>query len=122
MPELIRIENLAKTYPLGEMTVHGPARHFRSAIDRGSFVAIMGPSGSGKSTFMNILGCLDKPTAGTTTWTASTSARLDRDELAEIRNRKSASCSSSSICWPRTTRARKRRAAAALQRSRRDQV
>jgi putative ABC transport system ATP-binding protein len=85
--ELIRIENLAKDYHMGDMTVHA-LRHVSLKIDRGTFVAIMGPSGSGKSTFMNILGCLDKPSHGAYFLDDVSVGSLDRDELAEIRNKK----------------------------------
>lgn len=85
--ELIRIDNLRKDYHVGDFTVHA-LRHVSLTIDRGTYVAIMGPSGSGKSTFMNILGCLDKPSAGTYHLDDVSIGELDRDELADIRNRK----------------------------------
>jgi putative ABC transport system ATP-binding protein len=87
MPELIQVENLTKTYSLGEASVQA-MRGVTTSIERGSFVAIMGPSGSGKSTFMNILGCLDRPTSGHYYLDGINVGEMDRDQLAEIRNRK----------------------------------
>ena len=87
MSDFIRIENLTKIYTLGDVAVHA-LDGVSTTIDRGSFVTIMGPSGSGKSTFMNILGCLDRPTSGTYSLDGENVGELDRDQLADIRNRK----------------------------------
>jgi putative ABC transport system ATP-binding protein len=87
MASVIEIKDLVKDYKLGEVPVH-VLKGISFQIERGDFVSIMGPSGSGKSTLMNILGCLDKPTSGTYILDGISVARLQRDELAEIRNRK----------------------------------
>lgn len=84
---LIDVRHLSKSYSLGEVTVHALS-DVTTTIQRGSFVAIMGPSGSGKSTFMNIVGCLDRPTSGRYILDGEPVENLDRDQLAEIRNRK----------------------------------
>src|ERR1700730_2107254 len=84
---LIEIDGVTKVYTLGDVTVHA-LRGVSLEIERGSFVAIMGPSGSGKSTFMNIVGCLDEPTAGAYVLDGVNVSTLDRDQLAEIRNQK----------------------------------
>ena len=85
--ELIRVTDVTKSYMLGEIEVHA-LRGVSTGIERGSFVTIMGPSGSGKSTFMNILGCLDRATSGTYFLDGVNVGQLNRDELAEIRNKK----------------------------------
>ena len=84
---LIRTDHLSRTYVMGDQQVHA-LRGVSNHIDRGTFVAIMGPSGSGKSTFMNIIGCLDKPTTGKYFLDGIDVSSLQRDELAEIRNKK----------------------------------
>jgi putative ABC transport system ATP-binding protein len=78
--------NLAKTYQLGEQSVHA-LRDVSFRIQPGEFVAIMGPSGSGKSTLMNLIGALDVPTSGQLHINGVDIGTLDRDALAVLRNR-----------------------------------
>jgi putative ABC transport system ATP-binding protein len=84
---VIRVEELHKYYELGEARVHA-LRGVRLGIHRSEFVAVMGASGSGKSTFMNILGCLDKPTSGRYLLEGNDVSRHDKKALAMIRNQK----------------------------------
>lgn len=83
----IEITEISKIYLMGDVEVNA-LKKVSTAIEKGEFVAIMGPSGSGKSTFMNILGCLDKPTVGQYMLESTDVSKLSRDELAEIRNKK----------------------------------
>src|ERR1700688_5030242 len=84
---IILVEEIHKYYELGETRVHA-LRGASVEIARGEFVTIMGASGSGKSTFMNILGCLDKPSAGRYLLEGVEVSSLSRKELALIRNQK----------------------------------
>ena len=84
--DVIRVEEVHKYYDLGETKVHA-LRGVSLDIRRGEFVAIMGSSGSGKSTFMNLLGCLDKPTSGSYWLNSTDVSQLDKNALAAIRNR-----------------------------------
>ncbi len=83
---LVEARNLTKTYLMGDVQVHA-LRGLSISIKKGEVIAIMGPSGSGKSTLMNILGCLDRPTAGTYHLNGQNVADLEGNSLAEIRNR-----------------------------------
>jgi putative ABC transport system ATP-binding protein len=83
---LIRTRELVKVYRMGDTEIHALDR-VSVDIDRGEFVAVMGPSGSGKSTFMNVLGCLDRPTSGQYILNEKHISNLPGDELAGIRNR-----------------------------------
>jgi len=87
VPLVIDVKDLVRDYMLGQVPVH-VLKGISFQIARGEFVSIMGPSGSGKSTLMNILGCLDKPTSGRYALDGVNVSELNRDQLAQIRNRK----------------------------------
>jgi len=84
---LLKAQEITKTYRLGDIALNA-LYNVSLVIEKGEFIAIMGPSGSGKSTFMNILGCLDKPTSGRYMLEGVDVANMNRDELATIRNKK----------------------------------
>jgi putative ABC transport system ATP-binding protein len=85
--ETIVLRDLGRTFAMGDTAVHA-LREVSLTIARGEFVAIMGASGSGKSTLMNLLGCLDQPTGGDYCLDGIQVSRLDRRQLADIRNQK----------------------------------
>ena len=85
MSALIEFEDVCKYYRMGDTTVKA-ADHISMKIEKGEFVAIVGQSGSGKSTCMNIIGCLDVPTAGTYRLNGRDVGKMSRNELASIRN------------------------------------
>jgi len=82
---LIRVSDVTKVYKTGDVEVHA-LRGVSVDVHAGEFVAIMGSSGSGKSTLMNLLGCLDRPSAGSYVLAGREVARMSKNELAEVRN------------------------------------
>ena len=84
---VIELTGIEKIYDTGAVRVHA-LRNVNLEIQRGEMVAIMGTSGSGKSTLMNILGCLDRPTAGRYLMEGVDISQLDKDQRADVRNRK----------------------------------
>ena len=84
---VIEARGLTKIYKMGDVEVHA-LRGLSMQVERGEVISIMGPSGSGKSTLMNIIGCLDRPTAGEYMLDGESVAQLNDDQLATIRNRK----------------------------------
>ena len=84
---LIQLQNICKTYSLGEVDVHA-LRDVSLCIERGEYVALMGESGSGKTTLMNTLGCLDHPTSGSYLLDGEEVVDMSSDDRAGLRNRK----------------------------------
>lgn len=83
---LLQLDNIAKLYSIGTETIHA-LRSISISINKGEYVALMGPSGSGKSTLMNILGCLDTPSAGVYFLNGKEVSKMKDNELADIRNK-----------------------------------
>lgn len=83
---LLQLENISKLYTIGTETIHA-LRSISISINKGEYVALMGPSGSGKSTLMNIIGCLDTPTAGVYFLNSKEVSKMQDNELADIRNK-----------------------------------
>lgn len=99
---IIKVSDLRKDYYIGEVTVHA-LRKVDMEINEGEFVAIMGASGSGKSTMLNILGCLDKPTAGEYMLDGVAMSKMNKNQLALLRNQKLGFIFQSYNLLPRTT-------------------
>lgn len=86
MPEVIKFNNITKIYDMGAEKVHA-LRGISLVINRNEYVAVMGPSGSGKSTLMNIIGCLDTPTAGLYELNTMNVSDMNDNQLAKVRNK-----------------------------------
>ena len=102
MSNVIEIRNIVRDFQLGQETVH-VLKGIDLDIKKGDYVAFMGPSGSGKSTLMNLLGCLDTPTAGSYTLNGKDVSQMSDDELAEIRNKEIGFVFQTFNLLPRTT-------------------
>jgi len=87
MSAVVQLQNIHKVYDSGEVKVHA-VRGVSLDVQKGEFMAVMGASGSGKSTMMNLIGCLDRPSEGTYLLDGVDVSRLDRNELADLRNQK----------------------------------
>lgn len=99
---VIKIRGIVRNFPLGNEVVK-VLKGIDLDIERGEYVALMGPSGSGKSTLMNLLGCLDTPTAGTYELNGKDVSNMSQDELAEIRNKEIGFVFQTFNLLPRTT-------------------
>ena len=102
MSLVIKIRGIIRNFPLGNELVK-VLKGIDLEIERGEYVALMGPSGSGKSTLMNLLGCLDTPTAGTYELNGKDVSSMSQDELAEIRNKEIGFVFQTFNLLPRTT-------------------
>ena len=102
MAELIQVQGVTKVYRTGDLVVRA-LRGITLTIERGEFVALMGPSGSGKSTFLNLIGCLDRPTSGRYLLDGVDAGHLSRNQLAALRNRKIGFVFQNFNLLPRTT-------------------
>ena len=102
MSNVIEIRSIIRNFQLGQETVY-VLKGIDLDIKRGDYVAIMGPSGSGKSTLMNLLGCLDTPTAGSYKLNGQDVSQMTDDELAEIRNKEIGFVFQTFNLLPRTT-------------------
>lgn len=102
MGAVVRLDNVAKVYTMGDQRVEA-LRGISFSVEQGEFIAIMGSSGSGKSTCMNMLGCLDVPTSGTYLLEGVNVGELSQNELAAIRNRKLGFVFQGFNLLPRTT-------------------
>jgi len=102
MSLVIKIRNIIRDFPLGQEIVK-VLKGIDLDIEKGDYVALMGPSGSGKSTLMNLLGCLDTPTAGTYELNGQDVSSMSDDQLAEIRNKEIGFVFQTFNLLPRTT-------------------
>ncbi|HKK11420.1 MAG TPA: ABC transporter ATP-binding protein [Flavobacteriaceae bacterium] len=102
MGNIIKIRNIIRDFELGQEIVH-VLKGIDLDISKGEYVAIMGPSGSGKSTLMNLLGCLDTPTAGSYILNGKDVSQMSDDELADIRNKEIGFVFQTFNLLPRTT-------------------
>lgn len=102
MSNVIEIRGIVRDFQLGQETVH-VLKGIDLDVKKGDYVALMGPSGSGKSTLMNLLGCLDTPTAGSYLLNGQDVSQMSDDELADIRNREIGFVFQTFNLLPRTT-------------------
>lgn len=102
MANVIEMKNIIRDFPLGNQVVH-VLKGIDLIIEKGEYVAIMGPSGSGKSTLMNLIGCLDTPTAGSYVLNGKDVSQMSDNELAEVRNKEIGFVFQTFNLMPRTT-------------------